>query len=106
MLLYTLQAIDGHPVAEYCGLVTGSATRTMNEVSGGIADWFTKFGGTSKAYAKLVDLATEAALQALDSRATALGANAVLGVNLAIASVVLKGEDAVQVLATGTAVTL
>lgn len=106
MLKFTLQTINGYPVTEYCGLVTAAATCTINEVSGGIADWFTKFGGRSKAYTKLVDTATSTALQTLDDKAAELGATAVLGIQLSIASVVLNGEDAVQIIASGTAVKL
>ncbi len=106
VVVVSVHDLPGHPVEAYLGLASGSAAQTLNEVRSGMASFFSKLGGRSGAYAKLVASTSDLAVQDLVGKAESLGATAVLGTQLAVTSSLLGDEILVQVLATGTAVRL
>lgn len=102
MIVTTTPNIEGREIAAYHGIVTGEAIMGANVVRDLFAAVTDIIGGRSGAYeAKLAD-ARETALREMEQRATALGGNAVVGVDLDYEVI----GQMLMVSATGTAVTL
>jgi uncharacterized protein YbjQ (UPF0145 family) len=104
MLLSTTSIIDGKPIAKYHGLVSGEAILGANifrDLFAGIRDIV---GGRSAAYEKELRRAKDLAIQEMVEQATALGANAVIGIDLDYETVG-QGGSMLMVSASGTAVT-
>ena len=102
MIVTTTPNVEGHLIAEYLGIVTGEAILGANifrDVFAGITDII---GGRSGAYEKSLAEARETALGELEARARAMGANAVVGVDLDYEVI----NNMLMVSASGTAVTL
>ena len=104
MLLSTTSLIDGKSIVKYHGLVTGEAILGANifrDLFAGIRDIV---GGRSAAYEKELRRAKDLAIQEMVEQATALGANAVIGIDLDYETVG-QGGSMLMVSASGTAVT-
>ncbi|MFN3846980.1 MAG: heavy metal-binding domain-containing protein [Paracoccaceae bacterium] len=82
MIVTTTPSVEGYQIAEYKGIVAGEAIMGANIVRDIFASVTDIIGGRSGAYeAKLAD-ARETALREMQDRAEALGATAVVGVDL------------------------
>ena len=104
MLLSTTSTLDGKPIATYHGLVTGEAILGANvfrDLFAGIRDIV---GGRSAAYEKELRRAKDIAIQEMVEQAAALGANAIIGIDLDYETVG-QGGSMLMVSANGTAVT-
>lgn len=105
MILSTTTSIEGRPVREYVGIVTGEAILGANifkDLFAGIRDIV---GGRSGAYEEELRKARTIALEDLSAAATQLGADAVIGVDLDYETVG-QGGSMLMVTASGTAVRL
>jgi uncharacterized protein YbjQ (UPF0145 family) len=103
MLISTTDAIANHEVAQTLGLVRGAATRTRHLFKD-ITEWFRNLVGAElEHYTKMLAEAREQAIERMLSDARRLGADAVIGVQLATNHVT---HGAAEVLAYGTAVKL
>jgi uncharacterized protein YbjQ (UPF0145 family) len=105
MILSTTPSIEGRPIAEYRGIVTGEAILGANifkDLFAGIRDIV---GGRSGAYEKELAKARTIAMQDLEAAAVALGADAVIGIDLDYETVG-QGGSMLMVTASGTAVRL
>jgi uncharacterized protein YbjQ (UPF0145 family) len=105
MLLTTTSSVEGHSVTRYCGIVTGEAILGANlfkDLFAGIRDLV---GGRSATYERELQKARDIALQELQARAAALGANAVVGVDLDY-EVLGQSNGMLMVSASGTAVVI
>ncbi|WP_163850088.1 heavy metal-binding domain-containing protein [Pseudooceanicola aestuarii] len=103
MIITTTSTIEGHPVRDYRGLVVGEAIMGANVVRDFFAGITDIIGGRSGAYeAKLQD-ARDVAMREIEARARALGANAVVGVDLDYEVV---GDSMLMVSISGTAVVI
>lgn len=105
MILTTTTSIEGRPVTEYLGIVTGEAILGANlfkDIFAGVRDIV---GGRSGAYEKELRKAREIALQELQQTAAALGATAVIGVDIDYETIE-AGGSMLMVTASGTAVRL
>ena len=104
MLLSTTSVIDGKRISTYHGLVSGEAILGANifrDLFAGIRDIV---GGRSAAYEKELRRAKEIAIQEMSEQARAMGANAVIGIDLDYETV---GQGSMlMVSASGTAVTV
>lgn len=103
MLITTTNTLQGRDITEYRGLVTGEAILGANifkDLFAGIRDIV---GGRSGAYEEELGRAREIALSEMQQRARAMGANAVIGVDLDYETVGQNGSM-LMVSATGTAV--
>lgn len=103
MTITTTPTIDGRRITRYCGIVNGEAILGANlfkDLFAGIRDLV---GGRSAAYERELQRAREIALQELEQRATELGANAVVGVDLDY-EVLGQSNGMLMVSASGTAV--
>ncbi len=103
MLLTTTPQIDGRPIKEYLGIVTGEAIMGANlfkDLFAGIRD---VVGGRSATYEKELLKAQKIALEELQYRAEQVGADAVAGVDLDY-EVLGQSGGMLMVIASGTAV--
>jgi uncharacterized protein YbjQ (UPF0145 family) len=102
MIVTTTPNVEGYQIAEYHGIVTGEAILGANvfrDIFAGITDII---GGRSGAYEKSLAEARETALSEMQDRARAMGANAVVGVDLDYEVI----NNMLMVSASGTGVTL
>jgi len=105
MIISTTPTLEGRSITEYQGLVTGEAILGANifkDLFAGIRDIV---GGRSGAYEQELAKARTIALQEMGAAAAALGADAVVGVDLDYETVG-QGGSMLMVTATGTAVRL
>jgi len=102
MIVTTTPSVEGHRITGYRGIVTGEAIMGANIVRDLFAGITDIIGGRSGAYeAKLAD-ARQTALSEMQARAAALGADAVVGVDLDYEVI----NNMLMVSASGTAVVL
>lgn len=100
MIVTTTPSVEGFQIAEYKGIVAGEAILGANvfrDILAGITDLI---GGRSRAYEEELGKARETALSEMQERARALGANAVVGVDLDYEVI----NNMMMVSASGTAV--
>jgi uncharacterized protein YbjQ (UPF0145 family) len=103
MIATTTNNIESHRITAYHGIVVGEAIMGANVVRDLFAQVTDIVGGRSGAYeAKLQD-ARDTAMGELQDRARAMGANAVVGIDLDYEVV---GQSMLMVSASGTAVTI
>lgn len=103
MILSTTPTLEGKPIREYRGIVVGEAILGANifkDLFAGIRDII---GGRSGAYEKELARAREIAFEELKERAQALGANAVVGIDIDY-EVVGQNGSMLMVSISGTAV--
>ena len=101
MLTVTTDQIEGRRIVEYLGIVTGDAIVGANMFRDFFASIRDIVGGRAGGYEKALRGAKDAALGDLIEEARALGANAVVGIDLDYETV---GESMLMVSANGTAV--
>ncbi len=102
MIVTTTPSIDGRRITAYRGIVTGEAILGANifrDLFAGIRDIV---GGRSAAYEQELAKARALALREMQERAAALGAEAVVGVDLDYEVI----NNMLMVSASGTAVSL
>ena len=79
MLLSTTAVIEGRPVREYLGVVTGETIIGANFVKDFFASIRDVIGGRSGSYEKVLREAKDTAMREMEERAARIGANAVIG---------------------------
>lgn len=82
MISTTTPSIEGQKIARYHGIVTGEAILGANIFRDLFAQVRDIVGGRSAAYEQELGRARETALREMEERAAALGANAIVGVDL------------------------
>lgn len=105
MIVTTTDGIEGHTVTAYKGVVSGEAIIGANifrDIFAGIRDIV---GGRSGSYEKVLRDAKEAAMGDMTEQAMALGADAIVAVDLDY-QVLGKENGMLMVVANGTAVSL
>lgn len=105
MILTTTNTIEGHPVKEYKGIVTGETIIGANALKDFMAGLTDFFGGRSTTYEKVLIEGKDTALRELQERAVQMGANAVIGIDLDYETVGPAG-GMLMVTASGTAVVI
>ena len=103
MIITTTNTIDGRRIIDYRGIVVGEAIMGANVVRDVFASITDIVGGRSGAYESKLQDARDTAMHELEARAAALGADAVVGVDLDYEVV---GDSMLMVSASGTAVVL
>lgn len=103
MLVTTTNAIEGRRIVEYMGLVAGEAILGANIFRDIFASIRDIVGGRSGSYEKVLNDARQTAIGELTDKAAALGANAVIGVDLDYEAIGSNGSM-LMVTAAGTAV--
>ena len=105
MLMTTTPSIEGHPVKSYIGVVTGETIIGANVIKDFMAGLTDFFGGRSSTYENVLREAKDAALKEMGERAAAMGANAVLGIDVDYETIGASGSM-LMVAASGTAVVI
>ncbi len=103
MLMTTTPTIEGHPIVEYLGLVSGETIIGANifkDLFAGIRDIV---GGRSGSYEKVLREARESALKEMAEVAAQMGANAIVSIDLDYETVG-SGSSMLMVSCNGTAV--
>ena len=105
MILTTTPQIEGHPIREYKGLVTGETiigSNVIKDIKASIKDFF---GGRSGSYERVLIEAKETSLKEMTARAQSMGANAIVGIDIDYETIGEKGSM-LMVAASGTAVVI
>lgn len=105
MLCTTTPSIEGHPIKQYLGVVTGEAIMGANlfrDFFAGIRDIV---GGRTASYEHVLNDARTAAIAEMQQRAAELGANAVVGVDIDY-EVLGQANGMMMVAVSGTAVVI
>jgi len=103
MLVTTTPGVEGRKITQYKGIVFGEVVSGVNFVKDFAAGLTNIFGGRSGSYEGELIEAREAALREMERRAEAIGANAVVGVDIDY-EVLGQGGNMLMVTASGTAV--
>ncbi len=111
MLILTTPTIEGKKIVKYHGLVSGEAILGANIFKDLFASIRDIVGGRSAAYAKELRNAKDIAIQEMSEQARALGANAVVAVDLDYETMIIHkfsygggSGNMLMVSASGTAV--
>ncbi len=105
MLVTTTPNIEGKRISSYYGLVSGEAILGANIFKDIFASIRDIVGGRSAAYEKELRLAKDTAINEMCQQAQAMGANAVIAVDLDYETISVSGSGAMlMVTASGTAV--
>ena len=105
MILSTTPTIQGKEITDYKGIITGEAIIGANLFRDIFASITDIVGGRSSAYEEVLKKAKNDALAELTSNAHAMGANAVVGIDLDYETIGNNGSM-LMVSASGTAVTV
>lgn len=82
MILTTTQQIEGRPIREYKGVVTGETIIGANFVKDFFAGIRDIVGGRSGSYEKVLREAKDTSMKEMMERAEEMGANAVVGIDI------------------------
>ena len=102
MIITTTQQIEGKQIVEYKQIVFGEVVAGANFIRDFCASITDVIGGRSTVYERRLARAREDALEEIQKKAKALGANAVVGVEINYTTVGVKSMF--MVIASGTAV--
>ena len=105
MVLSTTNTIEGSPVKDYLGIVTGETIIGANIFKDFFASIRDIVGGRSGSYERVLREAKDTALKEMQEEAIKLNANAVIGIDLDYETVGKNG-GMLMVTASGTAVKL
>ena len=103
MVSTTTPSIDGKRIVEYKGIVFGAVVAGVNVIKDFAAGLSNFFGGRSSTYEDELIQARQQAVVEMEQRAAALGANAVVGVDIDY-EVLGADNGMLMVTASGTAV--
>jgi len=103
MITTTTPSVEGKKIVEYRGIVFGEVISGVDFIKDFAAGLSNFFGGRSKSYEGELIEAREAALREMEKRASSLGANAIVGVDIDY-EVLGQGGNMIMVTASGTAV--
>ncbi|HHV59862.1 MAG TPA: putative heavy metal-binding protein [Clostridiaceae bacterium] len=105
MIITTTNCVEGRKVVEYKGIVFGEVISGVDFIKDFAAGLTNFFGGRSRSYEGELIQARESAISEMEKRAQAIGANAVIGVDIDY-EVLGQGGNMLMVTASGTAVVL
>ena len=105
MIITTTPAVEGRPVREYLGIVTGEVIVGANLFRDLFASITDIVGGRSGKYEDVLSRARKEAIGEMEAEAARLGGNAVIGVDLDY-EVLGQNGSMLMVSASGTAVVI
>ena len=103
MLISTTTVIEGRPVSQYLGVVAGETILGANIFRDIGAQFRNITGGRASGYEKELRRGRDEAMSEMEAAATALGADAIIGVDIDYETV---GGSMLMVTVSGTAVKL
>lgn len=105
MILTTTALLDGKPIRQYHGVVTGEAILGANVFRDFFASIRDIIGGRSGGYEASLRKAKDIALKEMVESAQKMGANAVIGIDIDYSTIHVSGGGSMMlVAASGTAV--
>ena len=105
MIITTTPQIEGHPIKEYRGVVTGETiigANALRDFAAGLRDFF---GGRTASYEKVLLKARETSLSEMQEQAEEMGANAIVGIDIDYETIGNSGSM-LMVAISGTAVVI
>lgn len=105
MILTTTPTIEGRSIRDYKGVVTGETIIGANFLKDFMAGIRDIVGGRSGSYEKVLREAKDTSMKEMEERAAALGANAVVGIDIDYETIG-QGNSMLMVAVSGTAVVL
>ena len=105
LILSTTPSIEGRPVREYKGIVTGESIVGANIFKDFLAGVRDIVGGRAGAYERVLKRAKDASMEEMTERARELGANAILSIDIDYETVGAEGSM-LMVAVSGTAVVI
>lgn len=105
MILSTTPTIEGRPIRDYKGVVTGETiigANFLKDFMAGIRDFV---GGRSSAYERVLREAKDSSMKEMEDRAAAMGANAIVGIDIDYETIG-QGNSMLMVAVSGTAVVI
>ncbi len=106
MILTTTDSLEGQKIVQYLGIISADVVMGTNFMRDFFASVRDVVGGRSGSYEKVFTEAKKEALDDLAEKATALGANAVIGIDLDYEIIGGDEKTLLMVTANGTAVKL
>ena len=106
MIITTTPSVEGRRITAYKGIVVGEAILGANVIRDLFAGITDILGGRSGAYEQELGKARATALAEMEDRAAALGASAIVGVDLDYEAISGDNGNMLMVSANGTAVRL
>lgn len=103
VIVSTTPTLEGHPIQQYLGIVTGEVIVGANLFRDLFANIRDIVGGRSGSYERILADARTQAIEELQAEAAALGGNAVVGIDLDY-EVIGPNGSMLMVSASGTAV--
>ncbi|MBO7499592.1 MAG: heavy metal-binding domain-containing protein [Bacteroidaceae bacterium] len=105
MILSTTPTIEGYTIREYKGVVTGETIIGANIVKDFFAGIRDIVGGRSASYEHVLREAKNTSMREMEERAKAMGANAVVGIDIDYETIGSNGSI-LMVATSGTAVVI
>mgnify|MGYP001276100528 FL=1 len=105
LIITTTPTIEGSPVSKYLGIVSGETIISANIIKDFFAGIRDIIGGRTGSYEKVLREAKESSLKEMEEMAIALGADAIVGVDLDYETMGPSG-GMLMVTSSGTAVKL
>ena len=105
MTLTTTPQIEGRPIREYKGVVTGETIIGANAFKDFFAGIRDIVGGRSGSYEKVLRQAKDTSMREMTERAEALGANAIVGIDIDYETIG-ESNSMLMVATSGTAVVI
>ena len=105
MIITTTPQIEGRTIREYKGVVTGETIIGANFVKDFLAGIRDIVGGRADSYEKVLMEAKDISMQEMMQRAQALGANAIVGIDIDYETIGANGSM-LMVATSGTAVVI
>jgi uncharacterized protein YbjQ (UPF0145 family) len=105
MILSTTPQIEGRTIREYKGIVTGETSIGANFVKDFFAGIRDIVGGRSASYEQVLREAKETSMNEMMQRAQAMGANAIVGIDIDYETIGANGSM-LMVATSGTAVVI
>ena len=105
MILSTTPQIEGHTIREYKGVVTGETIIGANFVKDFFAGIRDIVGGRAGSYENVLAEAKDISMQEMMQRAQAMGANAIVGIDIDYETIGANGSM-LMVATSGTAVVI
>lgn len=105
MIITTTPTIEGHPIREYKGVVTGEViigANVLKDFMAGLTDFF---GGRSGQYEQVLIEGKDTAMKEMIQRAQAMGANAIVAIDIDYEAIGQSGSM-LMVATSGTAVVI
>lgn len=106
IVLSTTPTIDGCQIQDYKGIISANVVMGVNILKEFVASFSDFFGGTSGKYSGEMDKAYNKAINILERKANALGANSIVGVHVDYDEISGGGKSMLMVSIVGTAVTI